>query len=73
MGKVKQALIKDASDLQDCKKGTEVILVFKNGEDFTGIFEDLDGDDTIIIKSLTSENRIGLPFNKLEYYLERIK
>ena len=72
MAKQKQALIKDASDLKNCEEGKEVVLMFDSGQEYTGIFKGFDGDD-IMLKSLDSSNMIGLPYNRLKGYLERIK
>jgi len=71
MGKEKQALLKNASDLRDCEEGKEVVLIYGPGNEFTGIFIRLDGND-IIIKSTTSDHRIGLPYESLKGYLESI-
>ena len=66
----KEALLKNPTDLEDCVEGKEVVLLFDNGEEYTGIFEGFDGDDTIMLKSKESEQRIGLPYNRLKVYLE---
>lgn len=70
--KTKQAHVRDAEQIYELQEGKEVVLVFKNGEDYTGIFKGLD-DDQIMLKALESNSIIGLPVSQLEYYLERFK
>lgn len=72
MSKEKQALIKNANDLKNCEEGKEVVLIFDSGQEYTGIFKGFDGDE-IMLKSLDSTSRIGLPYNRLKGYLERVK
>lgn len=72
MAKTKQAFIKDVSDLEDCKKGTEIHLFFDSGDEYAGIFQELNNDE-IIIKAVDGDDRIGLPFDQLVSYWERIK
>lgn len=62
--------MKKANELHDCEEGKEVTLIFKNGDDYTGKFMGFDDDDTIMLKSLTTNNTIGLPFSKLDFYTE---
>ena len=69
--KSKKAVFKNPDELYECEKGTEVILVFDSGEEYTGIFNGLD-DDEIILKSTQSEDTIGLPYNRLKFFLKRI-
>ena len=69
--KTKEAFVRNAEDLENCEIGKEVILLFGN-EDYTGLFQGIE-DEEIILQSTSSEDRIGLPFNRLTGYLERIK
>jgi hypothetical protein len=69
--KTKEAILRNVKDLENCPIGKELVLLFGN-EDYTGIFQGIE-DEEIILQSTTSENRIGLPFNRLTSYLERIK
>lgn len=69
--KEKKAYVRKAEDLENCEIGKEVILLFNNNEQFGGLFQGIDGEE-IILQSLTSEDRIGLPFNRLKGYLESI-
>ena len=52
-----EMIMKEPSDLED---GHLVMLNLINGEQYTGIFDGLDGDDEILLKSLESDQRIGL-------------
>lgn len=72
MAKTKKGFIKEPKDLQNCPIGNEVNLVFSNGDEYCGLYRGMDGDD-IILQSTTSTDRIGLPFNRLTAYLQRIK
>ena len=69
--KSKTAVRKKPEELYECEKGKEVILVFNSGEVYTGIFQELDNDE-IILKSTESEDMIGLPYNRLRGFLERL-
>ena len=72
MAKTKQAYLRDAEEIENLEEGKEVVLLFVNGEEYTGIYKGLD-DDQIILKSLDSDSMIGLPLNMLKGYLERFK
>lgn len=73
MAKTKEAILKNPADLKNCPVDNEVILVFDSGEDYTGIFKGIDESGEIILKSLESPQQIGLPFNRLDSYWQRIK
>jgi hypothetical protein len=66
-----ETTMKKAIELETCKEGKTVILIFRNKEDYTGKFKRFDGNK-IILQSITTNNIIGLPFDKLDYYLEKI-
>ena len=72
MSKTKQAYLRDAEEIENLEEGKEVVLIFGNGGEYTGIFKGLD-DEQIILKALDSERMIGLPLNMLKGYLERFK
>ena len=72
MSKTKQAHLRNAEEIETLKEGKEVVLLFINGEEYTGIFKGLD-DEQIILKALDCETMIGLPLNMLKGYLERFK
>ena len=72
MTKTKQAYLRDAKEIENLEEGKEVVLLFANGEEHTGVFKGLD-DEEIILKALESESMIGLPLNMLNGYLERFK
>jgi len=72
MAKTKQGLLKEPKDLQDCPIGNEVNLFFNNGDEYCGLYKGMD-DNEIMIQSTTSTSQIGLPFNRLTGYLQRIK
>lgn len=54
------------AELNDCRQGAEVVLVFNNREEYQGIYRGFDGDDEkVLLQALGSELRIGLPFESL--------
>lgn len=60
---------KEKYDLEECEENTSVVLVFKNGEEYHGIFKGFDGDDTIMLKSESEKPvTIGLPFGRLKFW-----
>jgi len=69
--KTKTAIRKKPEELYECEKGKEIILVFDYGEVYSGFFQELN-DDEIILKSTESEDMIGLPYNRLRGFLERL-
>jgi sRNA-binding regulator protein Hfq len=72
MSKTKQAYLRDAKEIGNLEEGKEVVLLFVNGEQYTGIFKGLDDED-ILLKALNSDDMIGLPLNMLKGYMERFK
>ncbi len=72
MAKSKQAYLRNANEIENLEEGKEVVLIFTNGEQYTGIFKGL-ADEQIILKALKSDAMIGLPLNMLDGYLERFK
>lgn len=58
MAKTKQAYIRDAKKIETLEKGKEVVLIFANGDQYTGIFSGL-ADEQIILGALKSDARIG--------------
>lgn len=72
MSKSKQAYLREAEEIENLEEGKEVVLLFDNGDEYTGTFKGIDGEQ-IILKSLESDNMIGLPIHRLKGYLERFK
>ena len=64
--------LKKPSELEDCDEGTVVILNLKNGEKYTGIFKGMDGDEDLMLGSLSDKNRIGLKLAWVDDYFEEI-
>ncbi len=62
-------IAKESEELEDCEKSKRIVLQYEN-ESYSGIFEGLDGDDTVMLKSLQSNHIIGLPITPLKQYLE---
>ena len=65
-----EMIIKEPSDLEDLEDGHIVMLNLKNGEQYTGIFDGLDEYNEILLKSLESDQRIGLKIWWVRDYLE---
>ena len=64
--------LKKRSELKNCEEGKQITLNFMNEECYTGLFRGFDGDDTIMLEGLISKKMIGLPFGKLDDYIEEI-
>jgi hypothetical protein len=62
---------KEPFEIEECEEGKFVSLHFKNGEEYNGIFRGMDEDD-IVLGSVSSCQRIGLPLHLLETYYEEI-
>lgn len=72
MSEIKQAYLRSAEKIYDLEEGKEVVLHFRTGDEYTGIFQGIH-DDQIILKSLESDDAIGLPPELLKGYLEVIE
>jgi hypothetical protein len=72
MANKKQAYIRQANEIENLEVGKEVVLIFNNGEEYTGIFNGVDGD-LIKLKAIASKHMIGLPLASLSCYMERFK
>lgn len=73
MDKEITAEIKKNEELDDCPINSKVILIFDNGEEYHGIFNGFDGDDTIMLRSESQKpTTIGLPFNRLACWLLKL-
>jgi small nuclear ribonucleoprotein (snRNP)-like protein len=66
------AEMKNKSELKNCKEGKQITLNFKNDECYTGLFRGFDGDFTIMLEGLITKKMIGLPFDKLDDYIEEV-
>jgi len=64
--------LKEPCDIENCEEGKVVMLNLRNGETYTGTFKGMDGDDDIMIRSLTSGRTIGLKVKWVSNYLEQI-
>jgi hypothetical protein len=63
---------KDRCELKNVGIGKKIILVFNNGEDYTGIYRGMDGENTIMLKACDTTTTLGLPFNRVKFFLEVI-
>lgn len=61
----------DPDELEDVELGTEVMLVLKDGGIYSGRYNGMDGEETIMLKSMSSESVIGFPLDKLQYFMRR--
>jgi hypothetical protein len=52
--------LKEPHEIEDCEEGKAVMLNLRNGETYTGIFKGMDGDEDIMLGSLSGGN-IALP------------
>ena len=69
-GKSYEVVEKQSHEIEDCEEGKFVTLIFKNSEEYSGLFRGMDGDD-IMLGSVSSGRRIGLPVRFLKYYFEQ--
>lgn len=67
-----EMIIKDPYEIEDCEEGKVVILNLINGKIYTGIFKGMDGDEDIMLGSLSGKNTIGLKVGWLNEYLEQV-
>ena len=65
----RQGELRYAEEICDCEEGKELLLVFDSGDQYHGFFKEVD-DDQILLKSLKSNDMIGLPLNRLKAYIE---
>lgn len=66
---MQKATKKQRFELEEAPEGIHVVLTFVNSDQYEGIYKGMD-DDNIILESLSGDNRIGLPFNRLFHYHE---
>ena len=45
--------------------GTTVSILMTNKDEYYGIYDGIDSDDTLILKSKKSTTRLGLPIDKI--------
>ncbi len=70
--KIKEFIYRKKENIHNVKKETEIILIFDNGEEFTGIYQGLNNEQ-ILLKSSSSDYTIGLPLYRLVEFWERTK
>jgi hypothetical protein len=64
--------LKEPHEIEDCEEGKAVMLNSRNGETYTGIFKGMDGDEDIMLGSLSGGNTIGLKVNWVNDYFEQV-
>lgn len=67
-----EMVMKEPCEIEDCEKGKAVMLNLRNGETYTGIFKGMDGDEDIMLGSLSGKNTIGLKVGWLNDYFEQV-
>lgn len=67
-----EMVMKEPYDIEDCEEGKVVMLNLRNGETYTGIFKGMDGDEDIMLASLSGKNTIGLKIAWLNDYFEQV-
>lgn len=72
MMKTYEVEIKERDELKACADNSRVILLFDNREEYHGVFRGFDGVN-ILLKSESSSNMIGLPFNRLKYWALKLE
>lgn len=69
-GRTIEIIQKERYEIEDCEEGKTIRLQLFNGDAYTGIFKGMDEMDTILLKSLTSEDIIGLDMQWVSDYFE---
>jgi len=64
--------LKEKYEIEYCEEGKVLIINLRNGETYTGIFKGMDGDEDIMLGSLSGGNTIGLKINWVNDYLEEV-
>ena len=67
-----EMVMKEPYEIEDCEEGKAVMLNLRNGETYTGIFKGMDGDEDIMLGSLSGKNTIGLKVGWLNDYFEQV-
>lgn len=67
-----EMILKKANELEDCQEGKQVTLLFTNGDDYSGVYQGFDDDNTIMLEATDGDSMIGLPFDRLKNYLEEV-
>lgn len=60
-------------ELDDCEEGKVICLNLRNNETHTGIFKGMDGDEDIMLGSLSGKHTLGYKVNWLVNYLEEVR
>lgn len=66
-----EMVMKEPYEIEYCEEGKAVMLNLRNGETYTGIFKGMDGDEDIMLGSLSGGNTIGLKVGWLNDYFEQ--
>jgi len=64
--------LKEPHEIEDCEEGKVVMLNLRNGETYTGVFKGMDGEDDIMLSSLSGGYAIGLKVNWVNDYFEQV-
>ena len=64
--------LKKPYEIKDCDEGKVIILNLYTGENYTGIFKGMDGDEDVMLGSLSGKGRIGLKVAWMKDYFEEI-
>ena len=64
--------LKDGHEIEDCDEDKVIVCTLKNGDEYTGIFKGLDGNEDVILDSLSGDSRIGLKISWIIRYLEEL-
>jgi hypothetical protein len=65
--------MKGPYEIEDCEEGKVVMINFRNGDTYTGIFKGMDGDDDIMLGSLSGKSTIGLKVGWINDYFEQVE
>ena len=72
-GKKKMEMVlKPKYEIENCDEGKVVILNLRNGESHTGIFKGMDGDEDLMLQSLSLKHTLGYKVWWLSEYWEQV-
>lgn len=67
-----QMLLKEKGDIEECEIGKICALNLRNGELHTGVFKGMEGDEDIMLGSLSGKYTLGYKIWWLSDYFEQV-
>jgi len=64
---------KNKDEISNCDPDKVLVIPLINGDQWTGYFNGITGDETIMLESLSKSSTIGLEMHWIKGYFEEIK